>query len=38
VTLSGRAHDHWMKQQAEDVIYFLPGVNGVTNDIRVRAA
>lgn len=38
VTLSGRAHDHWMKQQAEDVIYFLPGVNGVTNEIRVRRA
>jgi len=38
VTLSGRAYDHWMKQQAEDVVYFLPGVNGVTNDIQVRAA
>jgi hypothetical protein len=38
VTLTGRATDHWMKQQAEDAIYFLPGVTGVTNNIRVKAA
>jgi osmotically-inducible protein OsmY len=38
VTLRGRALDHWMKQQAEDVIYFLPGVRGVSNEIQVRAA
>lgn len=38
VTLRGRAQDHWMRQQAEDVIYFLPGVKGVTNEILVRAA
>lgn len=38
VTLTGRTHDSWMKQQAEDVIYFLPGVSGVTNKIEVRAA
>lgn len=38
VTLRGRASDHWMKQQAEDVIYFLPGVRGVTNEIQVRVA
>jgi hypothetical protein len=38
VTLGGIASDHWMRQQAEDVIYFLPGVKGVTNEIRVRAA
>ena len=36
VTVSGRAVDHWMKQQVEDVIYFLPGVNGVTNNIEVK--
>ncbi len=38
VTLRGRAPDHWMRQQAEDAVYFLPGVNGVTNDIEVRVA
>lgn len=38
VTLEGRAPDLWTKQQAEDVVYFLPGVSGVTNNIHVRAA